>query len=75
MHLPEKDNVTTVSVVIPTLNEARSIGATLDAISQLSRRVEVIVVDGGSDDETREIARAHGAKVIASERGRGACIR
>src|SRR6266511_1555711 len=75
MHLPEKDNVTKVSVVIPTLNEAHSIGATLDAISQLSRRVEVIVVDGGSDDDTREIARAHGAKVIASERGRGACIR
>src|SRR6266498_3281945 len=72
MHLPEKDNVTKVSVVIPTLNEAHSIGATLDAISQLSRRVEVIVVDGGSDDDTREIARAHGAKVIASERGRGA---
>ncbi len=72
MHLPEKDTVTKVSVVIPTLNEARSIGATLDAISQLSRRVEVIVVDGGSDDETREIARAHGAKVITSERGRGA---
>src|SRR6266542_1643598 len=66
MHLPEKDNVTKVSVVIPTLNEAHSIGATLDAISQLSRRVEVIVVDGGSDDDTREIARAHGDAEVAA---------
>lgn len=72
MHLPEKDTVTKVSVVIPTLNEARSIGATLDAVSQVSGRVEVIVVDGGSDDETREIACSLGAKVITSERGRGA---
>ncbi len=32
----------------------------------------MIVVDGGSDDETCEIARVRGAKVIASERGRGA---
>src|SRR6266540_3582259 len=68
MHLPEKDNVTKVSVVIPTLNEAHSIGATLDAISQLSRRVEVIVVDGGSDDDTREIARARGAVACRSVR-------
>jgi rSAM/selenodomain-associated transferase 2 len=71
-HLPEKDTVTKVAVVIPTLNEGRSIAATLDAVSQVSGRVEVIVVDGGSDDDTREIASALGAKVITSERGRGA---
>jgi rSAM/selenodomain-associated transferase 2 len=61
----------TLSIIIPALNEAHSIGATLDAISQLLGRVEVIVVDGGSDDDTREISSARGAKVIASERGRG----
>ncbi|HEY2971601.1 MAG TPA: TIGR04283 family arsenosugar biosynthesis glycosyltransferase [Pyrinomonadaceae bacterium] len=61
----------TLSIIIPALNEARCIGATLDAISQLSVRVEMIVVDGGSNDDTREISSAHGAKVIASERGRG----
>jgi rSAM/selenodomain-associated transferase 2 len=61
----------TLSIIIPTLNEAHSIGATLDVVSQLSSGVQVLVVDGGSDDDTREIADAHGASVVASERGRG----
>ena len=61
----------TLSIVIPALNEADSISATLDAISQSSVHTEVVVVDGGSDDNSAEIARASGARVIASERGRG----
>ncbi len=60
-----------LSIIIPVLNEAYSIGATLAAVAQLSGSVEVLVVDGGSDDDTREIAGAGGAKVISSERGRG----
>lgn len=61
-----------LSIIIPTLNEANSIGATLDAVSKLRGEIEVIVVDGGSNDRTQEIACAHGARVIAAERGRGA---
>src|SRR5215510_7806015 len=60
-----------LSIVIPALNEARLIGATLDAVAQLSGNVEVLVVDGESDDETCAIACAHGANVVRSERGRG----
>jgi rSAM/selenodomain-associated transferase 2 len=63
-----------VSVIIPTLDEAHSIGATLRALTRHRHggRVEVIVVDGGSADATREIAREHGAQIILSARGRGA---
>jgi rSAM/selenodomain-associated transferase 2 len=62
-----------VSIIIPTLNEAQSLGATLQALSRLqSRQVELIIVDGGSADGTQEIARSHdGARVINSPRGRG----
>ncbi|HLL73109.1 MAG TPA: TIGR04283 family arsenosugar biosynthesis glycosyltransferase [Pyrinomonadaceae bacterium] len=63
-----------ISVVIPTLDEAHSLGATLQALTRLHHggRVEIIVADGGSADATREIAEEHGARVIRSARGRGA---
>lgn len=63
-----------VSAVIPALDEARSIGETLDAVARVRGLCEIVVVDGGSADATREIARAHacGARVVESERGRGA---
>ena len=60
-----------LSIIIPALNEAHSIGETLSAISRFAIAAEVIVVDGGSEDETREFAQAFGAKTISSERGRG----
>ena len=60
-----------LSIIIPALNEARSIGATIDAVEEVRGCVEVIVVDGGSLDETIERARERGAHVIKSGRGRG----
>jgi rSAM/selenodomain-associated transferase 2 len=63
---------TNISIIIPALDEARAIGATLDAAARVQGNVEVIVVDGGSADETAEIARAHGARVVTAARGRGA---
>lgn len=63
-----------ISVVIPTLDEAHSLGATLRALMRHGHgdSVEIIVADGGSADATREIALEHGARVILSARGRGA---
>ena len=61
-----------ISVIIPALDEAHSIGATLDALARADARTEVIVVDGGSADDTAEVARGRGARVVTSARGRGA---
>ncbi|RLF75321.1 MAG: glycosyltransferase family 2 protein, partial [Thermoplasmata archaeon] len=58
-----------VSVVIPTLNEERSIGKVLE---MLPRRedYEVVIVDGLSTDRTVDIAKEKGARVVM-ERRRG----
>jgi rSAM/selenodomain-associated transferase 2 len=61
-----------ISIIIPALNEARTIGSTLDAAALVRGRVEVIVVDGGSADATAEVARGRGARVVNARRGRGA---
>lgn len=60
-----------LSVIIPALNERCGIAATLRAISVLGPDLEVIVVDGGSDDGTADAAALEGARVIQSEAGRG----
>jgi len=60
-----------LSIIIPTLDEALSIGATLDAVAREAPGAEVIVVDGGSRDATAEIARGRGVKVVSAGRGRG----
>ncbi len=59
-----------VSIVIPTLNEADTIG---QVIRELPRAFadDVIVADGGSTDGTQDIAGAAGARVIDAGRGYG----
>ncbi len=58
----------TLSVIIPTLNAAATLGATLASLDGVP---EVIVADGGSSDRTREVARQSGARIVNSEKGRG----
>jgi glycosyltransferase involved in cell wall biosynthesis len=45
-----------VSIIIPTLDEARTILPTLDAIAANETAHEAIVVDGASSDGTADIA-------------------
>lgn len=62
-----------LSVVVPALNEAGWIGPTLErARSVLGRDAELVVVDGGSVDDTRDRARDAGAdRVLGCEASRG----
>ena len=58
-----------ISVIVPVLNEEATIATTLAALAALAP-YEVIVVDGGSVDRTRDIAARSGAQVLSAERGR-----
>lgn len=60
-----------VSIIVPALNEASQIGNTLSVLQALEGQKEIIVVDGGSEDQTVALATAAGAKVLESARGRG----
>jgi glycosyltransferase involved in cell wall biosynthesis len=55
----------TISVIIPSLDDAGFLAACLDALAHQTRPAdEVIVVDNGSTDATAEVARAAGARVV-----------
>jgi glycosyltransferase involved in cell wall biosynthesis len=68
------DAARAVVLVIPTLNEAASIGAVVQSIPRdvVGR---IIVADGGSSDDTGECAQRSGAEVLDVGRGYGrACL-
>lgn len=70
--MPGRDDV---CVVIPTLNEAPTIGAVIDGFHAHNLE-DVVVIDGHSTDDTRRIARDHGAAVLVqSGRGKGQAVR
>lgn len=62
-----------ISVVIPTLNAAERLPSCLSALLPAATTLikEVIVVDGGSEDLTKAVADAAGARVLDAPRGRG----
>lgn len=60
-----------ISIIIPTLNEAENIKEAI-ATTQPNTNIEVIVIDGGSQDDTVAIAQSLGVKVISSSPGRAA---
>lgn len=62
-----------ISVILPTINEEKGIGPTLDAINKTAFKennweLEIIIVDGNSKDKTQEIAKKKGARVIVEKR-------
>jgi rSAM/selenodomain-associated transferase 2 len=64
-----------ISVVIPVLNEAAELPETLRRLSAMPELKEIIVVDGGSTDDTAVVAAEHGALVLTSPTGRGRQLR
>ena len=59
-----------ISIIIPTLNEKTTLGRLLTSL-QNYQGLEIIVVDGGSTDQTVEIAKYYGARAVSSSKGRG----
>ncbi|MGE5657122.1 MAG: TIGR04283 family arsenosugar biosynthesis glycosyltransferase [Actinomycetota bacterium] len=58
-----------ISIIIPTLNEASNLGRTLRQLAILNPPAwEVLVVDGGSQDQTLAIAKAAGVQVLSCDR-------
>lgn len=60
--------MTTISIIIPVYNEAKSIGGLIYYLKQCGHAavVDLIVADGGSEDNTLEIASASGAHAVLS---------
>jgi len=62
-----------LSIIIPTLNEEETIGKLLssipsDELRNMGYDIECLVVDGGSTDNTVQVAKKHGARVIIVRR-------
>jgi hypothetical protein len=66
-------NITTVTVVLPTINEEKGVGKTIDSINRDYFKknkwsLEIIIVDADSKDKTQQIAKSKGAKIIIEKR-------
>jgi len=66
-----------ISAVIPAYNEEKTVGNVIDVLKKVDLIDEIIVVSDGSKDNTAEIARKHGAKVIELKEnvGKGGAIK
>lgn len=70
-------NSANISVILPAKNEAKAIAAVLDDVTRCCIGAEILVIDDGSTDNTAEIARQAGVKVISHpySMGNGAAIK
>src|SRR5260370_23723044 len=60
-----------VSIIVPTLNEGAHIVETIRSLQRLLGEKEIIVVDGGSTDQTVPLASPQNVRVVEAPQGRG----
>ena len=63
----ENEYEPTVSVIVPAMNAESTIKDLLDSLIRVDydkRKLEIIIVDGGSEDRTREIVKKYPVKLI-----------
>ena len=65
-----------ITILMPAVNEEESIGKTInsipkDKLTSMGYDTEILIVDGGSTDNTVELAKAQGANVITARKGYG----
>ena len=67
----------TVSIILPAKNEAQNLTALLSKIQSVAPSAEILIVNDGSTDNTAELAKQTGAKVISHpySQGNGAAIK
>jgi len=64
-----------VLILLPTYNEEENIGTIIDLIRAVSNKWRILIVDGGSRDNTVKIAKMKGAEVLTvSVRGKGKAV-
>ena len=78
--VPERKGLPKLSIVMPCLNEAETLGACIrkarNALGELAIGGEVVVADNGSTDGSQEIAQRAGARVVdVIEKGYGSALR
>lgn len=62
----------TLTAIIPTLNSAATLPATLAALALVD---QVLIADGGSTDDTAAVAEIRNARLLQAPRGRGSQLR
>lgn len=62
-----KKDLPLISIIMPTLNSAKSIRLSLESIAKQTypkNKIEILVIDGGSKDDTIKVAQEYGATVV-----------
>src|SRR3954465_4072497 len=70
MHMPDPE--ARVGVIIPTLNASRHLARAIESVmAQRPAPIDIVVIDGGSTDDSAALARSHSGVRVVYQRGLG----